>query len=526
MDPKKTVAAITISIISLSLFMAIHNTTTENEQDSITPLPQCSIVYAPNFTPSNSWHWSVEEVMNRTIKGFDDRILFENTDRLEREDWPSALGIEPPCFMAKGALHIEGENVGTTYRPVVGFTEYYGVENATMPKGEVYLAHYAVPTTGAIWRIREYWVYPEDRAREETPVAECNCSREDVIKATLGRIEKGGFIEIESSLKTSENNCFELITSRLYKGPEGYLYVEFARVRGLDLIRVLMVMGKERGVVEAYSRAISAGSPLEGVNAGYWPEHPNTSACKLSMNPEFTPVNAWAGWSVRRPLGNLYVEYNDGLAIMPQFSPRNVSSENPPGALYGVDWPSRIGITPKCAIADGQVAFVTWNTKNATGAFCPTVRNKLCAINRQSPLLPGGKVYLATYVIPRANTTWVIQENLACRGWNNFLEPATCGKRETTIRGACTCPTGTVINQLGNAINAAGFEEVSLEKKPVENDYFRPLSVKLYRKEGQYLYVEFAEVKGMDMVRVLMILGKKEEVVKAYAEAFTAGHSK
>lgn len=61
-----------------------------------------------------------------------------------------------------------------------------------------------------------------------------------------------------------------------------------------------------------------------------------------------------------------------------------------------------------------------------------------------------------------------------------------------------------------------------MEKKPTKNEYFKPLSVKLYRKGNQYHYVEFSEVKGMDLVRVLMIMGD-EEVVKAYAEAFTAG---
>jgi hypothetical protein len=79
-----------------------------------------------------------------------------------------------------------------------------------------------------------------------------------------------------------------------------------------------------------------------------------------------------------------------------------------------------------------------------------------------------------------------------------------------------------VIAQLDDAIKAKGFEEVILEKKPTENEYFKPLSAKLYRKDDQYLYVEFAQVKGMDLVRVLMIMGN-ETVVKAYAEAFTAG---
>ncbi|WP_148882840.1 hypothetical protein [Thermococcus aciditolerans] len=521
MDIKKAATTGIISIICLSLFVAVLNTTAERGQDRANSLPNCSINYAPNFTPSNSWYWTVEEVMNRTTIGFEDTVLLETDGELEPEDWPSALGIEPPCSMVKGALHVRGKNVMATYRPVAAFKEYLRAEKISTPKGEVYLAHYAVPTTTAIWRITEYGTYPRDKVRSETPIVECNCQWRDIIDATLRRIESIGFTEVQKGMKATENNGFKPLTSRLYCRRDKYLYVEFAKVKGLDLIRVLMVKG-EKEPVEAYSKILSAGNSLEAVEDNPTKDNLTSSLCGLKTEPEFKPINAWTGWSVRHPLGNLYIEYHDGLTIMPVFSVENISPERPPGAVYGVDWPARIGITPKCAIAGSQVAFVTWSSKNATGSFCPTVRNKRCAINRQSPVLPGGKVYLATYMIPHANTTWAIQENLACRQWNDFLEPATCGKRETTIRGTCTCPVWAVIDQLEDAINATGFEEVPLEKKPAENDYFRPLSIKMYRRDNQYLYVEFTEIKGMDLIRVLMILGEGEEVVKAYAEGFTA----
>ncbi|ASJ14837.1 hypothetical protein [Thermococcus radiotolerans] len=244
----------------------------------------------------------------------------------------------------------------------------------------------------------------------------------------------------------------------------------------------------------------------------------STITCTLETEPQFTPANAWTGWSVRELVDNRMVEFTDFLEFVPRVS---LSEGTSSGFLHAEDWPTEMGIAPKCTLAGSAVFFE--NKDTGRGMYYPVVAGNRGAIKRQDIELPAGDVYFAHYVIPVKNATWEVTENLANSNGTDFLRSGGISeRRRTQLTGACTCPVEAVIAQLDEAIKAKGFEEVTLEKKPAENEYFRPLSAKLYRRGDDYLYVEFAKVKDMDLVRVLMIMGD-EEVVKAYAEAFTAG---
>ncbi|WP_371731687.1 hypothetical protein [Thermococcus sp. ES12] len=244
----------------------------------------------------------------------------------------------------------------------------------------------------------------------------------------------------------------------------------------------------------------------------------STVTCTLETEPQFTHANAWTGWSVRELVDNRMMEFSDFLEFVPKVS---LSEGTSSGYLHTEDWPAKMGILPECTVAGSAVFFE--NNDTARGMYYPVVAGNRGEIKRQDIELPAGDVYFAHYVIPTKNTTWEVTENLANSNGTDFLMSGGISERRRTgLTGTCTCPVEAVIAQLDDAMKAKGFEEVILEKKPTENEYFKPLSAKLYRKDDQYLYVEFAEVKGMDLVRVLMIMGD-EETVKAYAEAFTAG---
>ncbi|QDA31985.1 hypothetical protein FH039_10715 [Thermococcus indicus] len=244
----------------------------------------------------------------------------------------------------------------------------------------------------------------------------------------------------------------------------------------------------------------------------------STVTCTLETEPQFTHANAWTGWSVRELVDNRMVEFTDFLEFVPKVS---LSEGKSSGFLHAEDWPAEMGIAPKCTLAGSAVFFE--NNDTARGMYYPVVAGNRGAIKRQDLELPAGDVYFAHYVIPVKNATWEVTENLANSNGTDFLMSGGISERRRTgLTGTCTCPVEAVIAQLDDAIKAKGFGEVALERKPAENEYFRPLSAKLYRRGDDCLYVEFSEVKGMELVRVLMIMGD-EEVVKAYAEAFTAG---
>ncbi|CAD5244932.1 hypothetical protein [Thermococcus camini] len=244
----------------------------------------------------------------------------------------------------------------------------------------------------------------------------------------------------------------------------------------------------------------------------------STVTCTLETEPQFTHANAWTGWSIRELLDNRMVEFTDFLEFVPKVS---LSEGKSSGYLHAEDWPAEMELRPKCVLAGSAVFFE--NNDTARGMYYPVVAGNRGAIKRQDIELPAGNVYFAHYAIPVKNATWEVTENLANSNGTDFLMSGGISeRRRTTLTGACTCPVEAVIAQLDEAIKAKGFEEVALEENPAENEYFNPLSIKLYRRGDEYLYVEFAKVNGMDLVRVLMIMGD-EEVVKAYAKAFTAG---
>ena len=219
------------------------------------------------------------------------------------------------------------------------------------------------------------------------------------------------------------------------------------------------------------------------------------------------------------------VEYkSDGTAV--HFAEMYLKGEamngRPPGGGSPIfteenNWTEELGIKPPCVL-QGKSGIVELEKEGYILRW-PVMNHVDCNGPREvTPQeitgfqVPQGRVYFAYYVIPTRRVEFRIYRSISWGGPVEFED----------VRVGCTCQMEKVVGELEKAIKVKGFEEVILEKRPTENEYFKPLSVKLYRRGDQYLYVEFSEVKGMDLVRVLMIMGD-EKIVKAYAKAFTAG---
>ena len=180
------------------------------------------------------------------------------------------------------------------------------------------------------------------------------------------------------------------------------------------------------------------------------------------------------------------------------------------------NWTEELGIKPPCVLQgksgivglEKEGYILRWTVLNHVD--CNGPREMTPQEIKSSPA-PAGRVHFAYYIVPAREAEFRIYVSVSWGGPVEFED----------VKARCTCPVETVIAQLDDTIKTKGFEEVVLEKKPTENEYLRPLSIKLYRKGDQYLYVEFSEVKDMDLIRVLLIMGD-EKTVKAYAEAFTA----
>ncbi|KUH32672.1 hypothetical protein APY94_09130 [Thermococcus celericrescens] len=198
------------------------------------------------------------------------------------------------------------------------------------------------------------------------------------------------------------------------------------------------------------------------------------------------------------------------------------------GTMRIVPWATERGIFPPCAIQKSEVQ-VTLNGRGSTwhtGMLnwkCENSSEPRCGIISQSShrdSVPAGEVRIAYYLIPTGEGRWHLWEYLLCGNETDFEK--VCGHPPVPkwFNGTCNCSLENVIRATEERIRDAGFREVS-EMKPLKGDILLGVSAKLYRRGDEYLYVEFAEVRRMNLARILMLMGD-EDIVKAYVKAFTA----
>ncbi|QDA31989.1 hypothetical protein FH039_10750 [Thermococcus indicus] len=181
------------------------------------------------------------------------------------------------------------------------------------------------------------------------------------------------------------------------------------------------------------------------------------------------------------------------------------------------NWTEELGIKPPCVL-QGQSGLVDlrepgylllWPVLNHVDCNGP---REVTPQKLKSSLAPAGKVYLAYYVVPTKEGEFRVYESIAWGGPVKFED----------VKVKCTCSIETLMAKVDDAVKSAGFVQVPSWDISGSNEHLMPLGATMYRRGDDYLYVEFSEAKGMDLVRVLMIMGD-EKTVKAYAEAFTAG---
>ncbi|AEK72967.1 hypothetical protein GQS_05330 [Thermococcus sp. 4557] len=227
---------------------------------------------------------------------------------------------------------------------------------------------------------------------------------------------------------------------------------------------------------------------------------------------------------------NSAVRFNENIIIIPK---TDLNKSITTGKMYLQNWTHEIGITVPCYIQGGEATLDNNSTSKGfhdLGLCISTssqidLTNERCiflkTVNYESEL-PPGRVHMATYAIPLANTSWDKWDHVYCSKVIDYL--SVCGHPELWVKNftsPCYCNSHTIIKKVLDEIDEAGFSTMISSEKSTSNEIFSQIEIYIYRKGDEYLYVEFAKVKGMDLVRVLMIMGD-EEIVKAYAEAFSA----
>ncbi|ASJ05186.1 hypothetical protein [Thermococcus barossii] len=194
------------------------------------------------------------------------------------------------------------------------------------------------------------------------------------------------------------------------------------------------------------------------------------------------------------------------------------------------DWAEELGINPPCYItkatgkavleAEGKAGyglFLRWRVKNDGNSWSDLKRID----KRKETPVSAGSVRIAVYTIPISSGSWEIEagELLENPYWFN----STGGGRFVSawFNGTCACKPEEIVETTLKKIKSAGFKEKE-HGEILETEALKPIYSAFFVRDNQYLYIEFVEVKSMNLMRVLMIMGD-EETVKAYAEAFTAG---
>jgi hypothetical protein len=251
--------------------------------------------------------------------------------------------------------------------------------------------------------------------------------------------------------------------------------------------------------------------------------------CNLNLNgnTQKEHLGQWIGQTIML-INDPKTMFNDRFIIYP---PINRTTGEPEGwKAYLAYWPEKFNLTVPCSIGGFTTYIVSDSNKSGNSYYWPDlgsetlpVHQRKCWPQARELELPPGKVYFAIQYIPMTNATWKLSVLTPVKEWTDFKDYNLFSEALVELNAACTCSIERVIGRFDTFVKVKGFEETEPWATPRENECFNPLSVKLYHNGDQYLYVEFSEVKDMDLDRVLMIMGD-EETVKAYAKAFTAGN--
>ncbi|NJE09409.1 hypothetical protein [Thermococcus sp. MAR1] len=203
------------------------------------------------------------------------------------------------------------------------------------------------------------------------------------------------------------------------------------------------------------------------------------------------------------------------------------------GSGYSVidEWATQLGIAPPCHIQRGEVRvqiekgalashgmYLCHHNPNPTDSLREKCLKEYTL--RTELMIPSGEVKIATFVVPIGEGRWKKTDMPFCGKALDLTSAGSCPPVTSWVNGTCSCIPEDILKTTIGSIESAGFkkrEEVTV----LETEALKPLYSALFVKNDQYLYVEFSEVKDMNLVRVLMIMGD-EKTVKAYAEAFTA----
>ncbi|WP_346765145.1 hypothetical protein [Thermococcus sp. 18S1] len=257
----------------------------------------------------------------------------------------------------------------------------------------------------------------------------------------------------------------------------------------------------------------------------------NHSDVECSLNVSFqTPKNAqiggWIDKRITEVTNGSEITLMDWFVVYPHM---NLTSPPEGWNAYLIYWPEKFNLTLPCSMGGFTMALV--GRESGQSFYQAVLRNETPPKHARDCWgegngrwleLPPGKAYFAVQYIPTANVTWKLTVLTPTRTWTDFRDYHIFFETPVELNATCTCPVETLVGRFEASIKAQGFKETELWTTPRENDCFKPLSAKLYRRGDEYLYVEFAQVKGLDLVRVLMVLAEEKEVVKAYAEGFTA----
>ena len=195
------------------------------------------------------------------------------------------------------------------------------------------------------------------------------------------------------------------------------------------------------------------------------------------------------------------------------------------------EWATELGITPPCHIQRGEVrvkiekgvkashsVHLCHHNPNPTDPLWEKCLKEYTL--RTELMIPSGEVKIATFVVPIGGGSWKKTDMPFCGKVLNLTSAGACPPTTAWVNGTCGCTPEEILKTTVKRLESAGFMKHE-DVKVLETEVLKPTYSALFVKDDNYLYVEFVEVEGMNLMRVLMIMGD-EKTVRAYAGAFTS----
>ena len=204
------------------------------------------------------------------------------------------------------------------------------------------------------------------------------------------------------------------------------------------------------------------------------------------------------------------------------------------GSGYSIinEWTTELGIAPPCHIQRGEVKVKIEKGAQASHNvyLChhnpnpPDPLSEKCIkeYNLRTKLItPEGEVRIATFAVPLGKGSWKKTDMPFCGKALDLTSTGACPPVTAWVNGTCNCTPEEILKATLKRLESAGFSK-SKDVEALETAVLKPIYSAFFVKDDQYLYVEFVEVKDVNLMRVLMVMGD-EKTVKAYAKAFSAG---